>query len=262
MNTDKHRWEGSRIAIAFICVHLCSSVVFISAVSAEAPERAADLTVVVDPRAVSAGMGRTGGSLYQAAVLAQPENRGPRYGTASFFSVPPTQPRTIKKHDIVIVIISEQSDASAKGTSDLKKQYDMQALLSQWISLKPKNWAIQGGAQGPNPPSIAFNADRNFKGEATVDRTDSMSARIAAEVLDVKPNGTIVLSATKHVKNDDEDQQFRLTGNCRAEDVTADNTVLSTQLMDLDLAKTTKGAVRDTTNRGFVAKVLDQINPF
>jgi flagellar L-ring protein precursor FlgH len=80
--------------------------------------------------------------------------------------------------------------------------------------------------------------------------------------MDVKPNGNLVLSATKHVKMDEEEQYFTLTGVCRAEDVTADNTILSTQLENLDFVKTTKGAVHDTAKRGFIPKLLDTLNPF
>ena len=40
------------------------------------------------------------------------------------------------------------------------------------------------------------------------------------------------------------------------------NSVLSTDLHDLDLQKVTKGAVRDTTKRGILPRLLDFINPF
>ena len=53
-----------------------------------------------------------------------------------------------------------------------------------------------------------------------------------------------------------------LTGICRAEDVNADNTILSTQLFDLQLQKNHTGAVRDATKRGWFLKVLDAVSPF
>jgi flagellar basal body L-ring protein FlgH len=55
---------------------------------------------------------------------------------------------------------------------------------------------------------------------------------------------------------------FVLTGVCRVQDITTDNSVLSTQLFDLDVRKTHSGAVRDGTKRGFVPRALDWINPF
>ncbi|HEX5245021.1 MAG TPA: flagellar basal body L-ring protein FlgH [Tepidisphaeraceae bacterium] len=107
-----------------------------------------------------------------------------------------------------------------------------------------------------------MTGDRTFKGTGDVTRNDTFTARITAEVLDVKPNGTLVLQARKHIKTDEEEQLMVLTGTCRVEDVTADNTVLSTQLNDLDLQKNHKGDVREATRRGFLGKLLDFVNPF
>ena len=78
----------------------------------------------------------------------------------------------------------------------------------------------------------------------------------------MKPNGTMVLQARQHIKNDEEEQMMILSGICRVEDITPDNTVLSTQIYDKDVAKTNKGALRDTTKRGWVPKLLDAVNPF
>ena len=89
-----------------------------------------------------------------------------------------------------------------------------------------------------------------------------LTARITAEIVDVKPNGTMVLQARKRIKTDEEVEQFVLTGICRADDIIADNTILSTQLYDKAVNKTHTGAVRDTTKRGFVPRLLDVINPF
>jgi flagellar basal body L-ring protein FlgH len=53
-----------------------------------------------------------------------------------------------------------------------------------------------------------------------------------------------------------------LTGTCRAEDVTADNSVLSTQLHDLTVKKTHTGEVRNAGRKGWIPKIVDIINPF
>jgi flagellar L-ring protein FlgH len=81
-------------------------------------------------------------------------------------------------------------------------------------------------------------------------------------VLDVKPNGTLVLQARKRIKTDEEEQAFILTGVCRAEDITADNSILSTQLYDLELSKSHQGTVRNATRKGWGGKLLDAISPF
>jgi flagellar L-ring protein precursor FlgH len=70
------------------------------------------------------------------------------------------------------------------------------------------------------------------------------------------------LQAIKDIRTDEEEQRMILTGICRAEDVTADNTVLTTQLFDLELTQTHTGAVNDTTKRGLLPRLLDTFSPF
>ena len=107
-----------------------------------------------------------------------------------------------------------------------------------------------------------MQASRNFTGDGSVDRSDTLTARITGEVVDVKPNGTLVLQARKQIRTDEEEQQFVLTGTCRAEDVGADNTVLSTQMFDLQLQKNHKGMVREATRRTWLQKLFGAVSPF
>lgn len=205
---------------------------------------------------------RAGGSLLRASVAAAPDPNQAELSSVSFFAVPAPQPRLLKKHDLVTIIVREESEYTSEGSSDLKKEAALEAKIEEFIRLKLANVGVQGGAEGASPPSIKLNGSRDFKGEATVERSDSLILRVTAEVIDVKPNGTVVLQARQRIKTDDEEQIFILSGACRVEDITPDNTVLSTQLFDKDLVKIHKGAVRDTTRRGWLPKLLDAANPF
>jgi flagellar L-ring protein precursor FlgH len=205
-----------------------------------------------------------GGSMMRAGMAAAHGPHDPAHSSlnkVSVFSVPPPEPKLIKKFDLVTIIVREESEVSSQGTSDLKRESTVDASINQFVKLNFANMAL-APAVGPVAPSVNLTGNRNFKGEATVDRTDSVIMRVTARVLDVKPNGTLVLEARKKIKNDEEEQTLVCSGTCRVEDLTPDNTVLSTQLYDLDFAKTNKGQVRATTKTGLVHKLLDFINPF
>jgi flagellar L-ring protein precursor FlgH len=177
------------------------------------------------------------------------------------FAVPRPQPKLIKAHDLITIIIREESEVSSQGTSDIKRQTDIGAQADQFVKLNIANLAIENSITGP-APAVKLSGTRNSKGEATVDRTDSVIARITAEVVDVKPNGTLVVQARKKIKNDEEEQTLLASGICRVEDITPDNTVLSTQLFDLEFTKINKGQVRNGTKTGGLTKLLDFLNPF
>jgi flagellar L-ring protein FlgH len=206
-------------------------------------------------------MSQNGGSLLRASLVAAPDPARAGLKNVSVFSVPEQEAKTVKKHDLITIIIREESEVTSQGTSDLKRQSDIDAKVDSFARLNLQNFALQPSV-GSVAPEVKASGTRNFKGEATVDRTDSVITRLTGEVVDVKPNGTLVIQARKKIKNDEEEQLLLCSGICRVEDVTPDNTVLSTQLFDLEFSKMNKGQVRTTTKTGFIHKLLDFVNPF
>lgn len=202
------------------------------------------------------------GSLFRAGMASTPPQLRGSFESASLLYTPPPEPKVVKKHDLVTIIIREESTTKADAKADMKRESELDARIEEFIKVALGNFELQGGGIDGPVPSIKASASRDFKGDGKVNRTDSFVARIQAEVVDVKPNGTLVLQARKKINNDDETQTFILSGICRAEDVTADNSVLSTQLFDLELSKSTNGPVRDATKRGAVHKFFDWLNPF
>jgi flagellar L-ring protein precursor FlgH len=204
---------------------------------------------------------RAGGSLMRAMLNTQAEPGTVQCATASYIAVPDPKPKLLHKHDLVTIVVNETSAYAANGTSDLKKNADFDWQVPNYLRLRLMHLALIG--QNPtNPLELKSTAQRDVKGTAQLERDDTMTARITATVIDVKPNGTLVLEASEEIVVDDEEQKIILTGVCRVDDVTADNTVLSTQLYDLNLTKKHRGAVVDTTKRGLVPRLLDWIDPF
>jgi flagellar L-ring protein precursor FlgH len=204
---------------------------------------------------------QAGGSMLRAAVSNSADPAGATLNAVSFFSVPEAKPRLVKKHDLVTIIVDENSQYSSNGTTALQKEADFDAKVTAMVRLSLSKLDLSENSVNTNP-EIGTTGTRDFSGTGAVNRTDTMTTRLTAEVLDVKPNGTLVLQARQHIKTDEEEQTMTLSGTCRVEDVTPDNTVLSTQMFDKDVTKSNKGAVRDAMNRGWVPKLLDVINPF
>ncbi len=207
-------------------------------------------------------MRRNGSSLLKATLNAKQDRAQARLQDVSFHAVPEPVPRTLRKHDQVTIIVREESEFSSKGRSEFKKEAEFEARLEEFIKLKLRNAEIEGGGLGPATPSVRAGGTRDFKGEGAVDRSDSFTTRVQAEVVDVKPNGTLILQARSRIKTDDEERYFILTGTCRVEDVNADNTILSSQLFDKNLEQRTKGNVRNAGRRGWLSHLLDAVNPF
>jgi flagellar L-ring protein precursor FlgH len=210
-------------------------------------------------------MQSNGGSLLQAESTEQSNADGTeaaKTGYDNLYAVAPAKPHVLKKHDLVNIVVNEESKSQTGGTSDQERQVDFDAKVDAFVKFELAKFSLAGGAEGANPPEVKLEGQRDFKGTGEYDRSDTMTTRLEAEVLDVKPNGTLVIQARRHLKIDEEDVNVSLTGTCRVEDVDASNSVLSTDLLDLDLQKSTKGEVHDTTKRGLLHRLLDIVNPF
>ena len=213
------------------------------------------------PQNIGDLMRANGGDLRQAALQMAEDPRVVKTQDVNYFYVPEAKPKTLLKHDLVTIIISEQSEFSSDGSTDTKKNAGIDLKLEQFPKINFANFAL-ANAIGSVTPELKASANRNYKGEGTVDRKDTFITRIQAEVVDVKPNGTLVLQARSRVVTDEEERLLILTGICRALDITPDNTVLSSQLYDKDVRVKNNGAVRDSTKRGWVPRLLDWANPF
>lgn len=179
--------------------------------------------------------------------------------STSLFAVQLPPPRIFKMHDLVTIVINEQKQYKHDADMESKKDYNLDAKLDQWFRIHD-GWQQQKFPKGN--PEVGGKIASDLKNTGTSERTDMLTTRMTAEIIDVKPNGTLSLKGQKSIKTDEEEQTFVLTGTCRAEDVGPDNTILSTQIHDLNLSAQSKGAVKDATSRGWLQRILDKGKPF
>lgn len=189
----------------------------------------------------------------------------PAIAQTSFTAVPIPKPRKFAVDDLVTIIIQESQQTQFNATLDTQKKNDVQGAITDFPNLqlsKLLQFQLSPSSMSNGPVKLGVTYDGKFNSNGDYKRQSSMTGRITARVIDVKPNGTLVLEARKFLKSDSESLEMVLTGTCRAQDVTADNTVLSTQLYDLNLTKKHEGALRSATQKGILSKLLDLLFNF
>lgn len=184
----------------------------------------------------------------------------------SLYAIQPLSARQFRVHDLITIIVNQSSKIERDQTLDTKKNYTNKAALEAFPDLgKLLEFRLEAGRAGSGPgalPELNLTANNKFKGEGDYEREDRITARITAEVIDVKPNGSLVLEARATTISDKEEQTMILSGTCRSEDVSATNTVQSTQLADLKLETKHTGDVRDASKKGIIPRVLETIFNF
>jgi flagellar L-ring protein precursor FlgH len=180
----------------------------------------------------------------------------------SLIAVIPPPPRTYQKHDLIEVIINETSVQSFEQSLDSSKKYDIMAELVKFPSIRNLLEAQLVNGDDQSLANLNIGHNRKFAGEGEFERKDKVQARLTAIVLDVKPNGTLVLEARESIQSDDESSTMVLSGICRSEDVSKLNSVQSAQLANLTIRIEHDGDVRESAKKGIIPQVLETIFNF
>ena len=188
----------------------------------------------------------------------------PAVAATSFAAVRLPEPRRFAVQDLVTIVIRESTQTDFESSLETEKSTGFDGSIPNFPNLTLRDLLnLQVGAGSTeDTPKLSIDYKQDWEGEGEYSRSDSITGRVTARVIDVKPNGTLVLEARKFIQSDKESLNIVLTGMCRAEDVGVDNTILSTQLYDLHLDKQHEGELKKTTKKGFLTKVFEAIFNF
>jgi flagellar L-ring protein FlgH len=192
-------------------------------------------------------------------MMAQP---GIPASTVSLMWVDEPEPKVYQKHDIITIIIDETSSQTSSQSLETEKESKSNANLNALFDYMKLLELRLAEGDTSNLDLLDISAKREFTGEGDYERKDKFSARVTATVLEVKPNGSLVLEATKRITKDDEIQTIVLSGVVRSDDITRQNTVLSSQMANLNVELKNEGELRDAAKKGIITEVLDALFAF
>ncbi len=187
-------------------------------------------------------------------------SKGMTVSGASWYMVAQPAAKGFHVHDLVTIMVHEGSSHASKADTKSERSWELDASIEDYITLT--NQAMRLADKTHGNPAVKMGYDKTFEGKGDVKREDSVSAQVMAEVVDVLPNGNLLLEATSTIVTDDEVTTITLAGMCRTKDVTIANTVLSSQLANLSLRKDHSGVATDATKRGLLSGILDALAIF
>ncbi|WP_083456201.1 flagellar basal body L-ring protein FlgH [Desulfosarcina cetonica] len=162
--------------------------------------------------------------------------------------------------DIVTIKIVESSTATNKASTDTDRTSSMDASLEAFFNAEKK---YPTDSPFFNPFSkVAGGLTSEFGGSGTTKRSGDLEAKIAALVTQVLPNGNLVLTGSREVLVNNENQIIQLSGVVRPRDISADNQVLSTYIADARIAYSGSGVVNNRQSTGWLSDLMMLVWPF
>lgn len=171
------------------------------------------------------------------------------------------QPKVHKLHDLVSIRVIENSNFTSEGEVDRRNISSVDARLQNWIELDGLNLGKAKHA-GTDLPRARGNYNQQTRANGEITTKDVLQYNITARIVDIRPNGNLVLEARKSMRVDDEIFENALTGTVRPEDIDPKNMVTSDKLAELSITRRTVGHVRDSYKRGWLTRFWDGVNPF
>jgi flagellar L-ring protein precursor FlgH len=178
--------------------------------------------------------------------------------------------------DIVTVVVQESATLSTTLNSSTSKdskggvQELGSNLVNQFITAVPNPLfgkrsqanAAKRGIVIPSLPQLSATGANSFTGGGSIKNDQSMTARAAVQVVDVLPNGNLVIEGLRDISFSKERQFASLRGIIRPDDIQPDNTVLSSNVADAQVQIVTEGSLTDAQRKGWLQRLNDKISPF
>jgi len=113
-------------------------------------------------------------------------------------------------------------------------------------------------------PTKIFTADSSASsdGKGSIDRKESMTTNVAGVVMQVLPNGNLVIEGKQEVRVNFEIRELVVAGIVRPEDIESDNTIDSTKIAEARIAYGGRGQITDVQQPRYGQQVLDVLLPF
>ena len=165
-----------------------------------------------------------------------------------------------RRGDIVTIVISETASASKDAKTGTSRASSMTAGLPGLLGLE--NTGIFKNNFADLAKIINASTSSSFAGEGSTSRQENLNATITAKVIDVQPNGNLLIEGRRNIKVNEEDQIIVLEGTIRPRDISVDNTVNSIYVADARISYSGRGIISDRQSPGWLMNILDKIWPF
>ncbi len=161
--------------------------------------------------------------------------------------------KATKLHDVIQIVVTESLAASTDGQVKNSRASSANSGFTGLFGV-PKTTSTLANLLGQNSTSTLA-----AQGQSVTN--SSLVTTFGGEVVDMLPNGMLVVQATRQLTFSQQTQLIRLRGLVRPEDVNFLNQVDSSAMTDLEIEVVGKGIVNDSTYRQnplwrFVQKLL------
>jgi flagellar L-ring protein FlgH len=156
--------------------------------------------------------------------------------------------------DMLTIVVSESTQAVASADAKNARNTQMTAGFDNLFGAEKHINEL--------PTLVAGKSSSSFEGKGSTSRATVLETRLSARVIDVLPNGYLVVEGIREIKVNNENQSVYLTGVVRPEDINSNNAVPSSAVAQMSVRVQGRGVVSQPIKPGWLYRILTGILPF
>lgn len=201
-----------------------------------------------------------------APASLQPHATGPSYQAGSLVNLESgddefvrifSSRRARRVNDLVYVLVSEDFEGTGEASTSSDGKNSSKYSVPGLFALKKYL-----GDLGQMDDWLETERSTKTSGTGATSRSNTLTAKIAARVTDILPNGDFMIMGTHFTKVNNEDHYVTVSGIIRPTDISADNYILSSAIADARIEYSGSGSIGTKQTVGWGTRILDAVWPF
>jgi flagellar L-ring protein precursor FlgH len=163
--------------------------------------------------------------------------------------------------DLVTVLVSIQDQAQLQNETQREREGSDTFGLPRLFGLESSITRILPNTVDP-ARLVQTNGAQNATGSGSIRRIETVTLRVAATVVQLLPNGNLVVTGRQQVRVNSELRDLTVSGIIRPQDIASDNTVRHDRLAEARIAYGGRGTISDVQRPRVGQELLDILLPF
>ncbi|MFO1208233.1 MAG: flagellar basal body L-ring protein FlgH [Amaricoccus sp.] len=200
----------------------------------------------------------------ERAALAVPPPQPAKYAyqQGSLWSTTPTglwgDKRAKNLGDILTVTIEIDDQAEMKNTTTRSRNGKESAEVGGFFGAGN---VLPPGLMKLNP-NVEMGSQSDYEGDGSVKRNEKLTLRIAATVVQVLPNGHLVIQGDQEVRVNYELRDLQVTGIVRPEDISRYNEIPYDRIAGARISYGGRGQLSSVQQPRYGQQIVDQVMPY
>ena len=158
--------------------------------------------------------------------------------------------------DLLTIIISEDHKVDNKVKRDLSRTNNHQ------LGIVERDISIEYVMPKVPEVNVDLQSRKSLQGKSDYKDERSIEDSITVVVMDIHPNGNLVVIGTRSRDVNEDKQTIQVSGIVRPSDIAFGNIVRSERVANFQLVALSEGVSKDYNNPGWLGRLLDKIWPF